>query len=202
MLYSREVLDRSTGRLVNVSIGDWITVTELGQRYGVGSRKIRAILHHMGLLQAEKGRYRLPHWAVAKGLGTRHDRPKSGRPFDVISPLGQKLIGEAWEVTVADYEASLRAEAGVEEAKSALEAFKARRLHSMTTQEEVCWLLDHVRDIPYERIAKVLEVDRALVSRYAQRRSDDRAYWTRCKQCAPDAFNWSDCPVGASYHAD
>ena len=103
MLYTQEALDRTTGHLVQVSLGDWITVTELGQRYGVSPRQARAILHHMGLLQPERGRYRLPRQAVEKGLGLRHDRPRSGHPFDVISPLGQQLIAEVWAETVADY---------------------------------------------------------------------------------------------------
>lgn len=184
MLYTREILDRSTGHLVTVSIGDWITVTELGERYGVGPKQIRAILHHMGLLQPERGHYRLPHWAVRKGLGRRHERPRSGYPFDAISPLGQRLIDEAWEATVADYEASRRAEAGIDKAKSALEAFKASRQHPMTTQEEVCWLLDHY-DLPYETIARIIEVDRALVSRYAKRRAGDKNYWKQWKQYSP-----------------
>ena len=39
MIYTREELDRSSGRLVDFSIGDWITVTELGRRYGVGNER-------------------------------------------------------------------------------------------------------------------------------------------------------------------
>jgi len=188
MLYTREILDRTTGHLVTVPIGDWITVTELGERYGLGRKKIRAILHHMGLLQPERGHYRLPHWAVERGLGNRIERSKSRHPFDVISPLGQQLIAEAWEATVADYDASCRAEAGVDAARAALDAFKARRQSPMTTQEEVCWLLDY-RDLPYETIATVLEVDRALVSRYAKRRANDEGYWKRWKQFAPKQSN-------------
>jgi len=47
MHYTAEVLDRATGDLKEVSLGEWITVTELGELYGVGRRKVRSILHHM-----------------------------------------------------------------------------------------------------------------------------------------------------------
>lgn len=183
MIYNREILDRSTGKLAIVPIGDWITVTELGNRYGVGPRKVRAILHHMGILQAERGHYRLPFWAVERGLGRRHDRPKSGYAFDVISPLGQQLIDEVWEETVADYEADLRADARIDMARAALDTFKAYRKHPMTAQEEVCWLLDYTEksrhEMTFEAIAKTIGVDRALVSRYAKRRARDKGFWRR-----------------------
>jgi ribosomal protein S25 len=53
MNYTAETLDRATGELKEVSLGNWITVTELGERYGVGPKQVRTILHHMGLLQSE-----------------------------------------------------------------------------------------------------------------------------------------------------
>src|SRR3954449_10043024 len=136
----------------------------------------------MGLLQPERGRYRLPRQAVEKGLGLRHDRPRSGHPFDVISPLGQQLIAEVWAETVADYEDDLRADALIIEARRALDAFKARRWSEMSTQEEVCWLRDHFERMSLSDIARVLEVDRALVSRYAKKQADSRGYWTRFKE--------------------
>jgi hypothetical protein len=192
MHYHSEILDRSTGHLTTVSIGDWITVTELAERHGVGPRQVRAILHHMGLLQAEKGRYRLPLWAVEKGLGRRIDRPKSGHPFDVLSPLGQELVDQCWHATVADYEADIRKKDGIDEARSRLEAFRARRLQPMPTQEEVCWLLDQMRDITYQSVATILEVDHALVSRYAKSRANDRDYWRRWKKYSPRSPNDQD----------
>jgi ribosomal protein S25 len=53
MNYTAETLDRTTGELKEVSLDNWITVTELGERYGVGPKQVRTILHHMGLLQSE-----------------------------------------------------------------------------------------------------------------------------------------------------
>jgi hypothetical protein len=41
MQYTAEVLDHATGDLKEVSLGDWITVTELGEQYGVGSNLSR-----------------------------------------------------------------------------------------------------------------------------------------------------------------
>lgn len=186
MEYTREILDRATGRLVEVSIGDWITVTEFGLRHGVGEKKVRAVLHHIGLLVPEKGRYRLPMSAVEKGLGIRHDRPKhSKHPFDVLSPYCQQLIEQVWADSLADYETDQRGDAQIVEAKEALDNFRGRRLRKMTTQEEICWVLDHFPRLSYQQVASVVEVDRALVSRYAKRRASDRAYRERLKQCTP-----------------
>ena len=52
----------------------------------------------------------------------------------------------------------------------------------MTTQEEVCWVRDHFERMSLSDIARVLEVDRALVSRYAKQQADSRGYWTRFKE--------------------
>ncbi|KLK93671.1 hypothetical protein AA309_07395 [Microvirga vignae] len=47
------------------------------------------------MLQTEKKRLRLTPKAVALGCGKRHDNPKKIKhPFDVIGPLGQKVIAE------------------------------------------------------------------------------------------------------------
>ena len=95
MQYTSEVLDRTTGDLKIITLGNWITVTELGKQHGLGPRKIRSLLHHLGMLQSEKKRLRLTPKAVALGYGKRHDNPKKIKhPFDVISPLGQKVVAE------------------------------------------------------------------------------------------------------------
>jgi ribosomal protein S25 len=144
MHYTTELLDRSTGDLKEVSLGDWITVTELGVRYGVGSKKVRSILHHMGLLQSEgqHGRYRLTPNAVEQGLGKRIEKARNSKwPFDVISPEGQKLIAAVWDETVADLERERLSDPIVQAAETALQAFKSRRASAFETQQEVCWLL-------------------------------------------------------------
>ncbi len=168
--YTSEVLDRATGDLKEVSLGDWITVTELGERYSVGRRKVRSILHHMGLLQSEgqHGRYRLSPKAVEQGLGIRHDNPRRSKyPFDVISPEGQRLIESIWDETVADLERERLDDPLVRSANAALQEFQALSHTTMTTQEEVCWLIIRFPDLTYQQIANLLGVQRPLVSRYA-----------------------------------
>lgn len=177
MLYTAEVLNRRTGSLDTVELGDWLTVSELAKQIGVGKKVFRAVLHHMGLLAAEKGRYRLPRSGVEKGFGQRHDKPKSGYPFDAISPLGQQLIQACWEDTYADYELELRADKRVDTARQGLATFKEGRLRPMQTKEEVYWVLDHFVDITLDAAARAIEVDRALVSRYAARRSREKRFW-------------------------
>jgi hypothetical protein len=53
MIYTTEQLDRTTGDLIVVDLGNWITVTELGKQYGLGEKKIRSVLHHLGMLREE-----------------------------------------------------------------------------------------------------------------------------------------------------
>jgi predicted XRE-type DNA-binding protein len=176
MQYERQHLDRSTGQLIDTR-EEWLMVTEIGERYGVGSRRTRAILHHMGLLQREGGRYRLTEQAVKKDLGFRHDKTKSGRPFDVISPKGQALIAEVWDSTVADFEADLARNSSATEAREALDKYKANTLGPMTTQMEVCWLLDHFRRLSHDDIAELLGITQPLVSRYATTQTKHRAFY-------------------------
>lgn len=185
MKYVREELDRSTGQLVLADIGEWVTVTELGEQYGVGRKKVRAILHHMGLLANERGHYRLPRWAVEKGLGLRHDKPRKSRyAFDVISPKGQRLIAQVWDETVKDYEADLRKDARVDEARLALEAYLATRVGIMEERQRVCWLRDHF-EMTHEAVAKALEISPTLARRYADQQDEQRAFWARYKKAVP-----------------
>lgn len=174
MEYHQEVLDRATGRLETKSIGEWITVTELGERYGVGPKRTRAILHHMGVLAQEGRRYRLPRNLVEAGIGLRHDNPTSGYPFDVISPEGQSLIASVWSATAEDYEAECRNDAAVSFIRASLAAFRATRLSPMDTRQEVYWVLDHFPGALLQTVAKAAEVSPALVSRHVAERSSRR----------------------------
>ena len=134
----------------------------------------------MGLLQQEGRRYRLPKSAVEKGLGIRHDKPKSGYPFDVLSPVAQELIAQVWDETVEDYEASVRAQAGVEEARAALKAFQATRIgEPMNTQLQVWWVRSHFPGMTEAAVADVLEVTPPLVRRYTEKQKSTSAYWER-----------------------
>ncbi|KFC68885.1 hypothetical protein FG93_03507 [Bosea sp. LC85] len=182
MEYHQEVLDRGTGHLTTQSPGDWITVTELGQRYGMGPRKVRAILHHMGVLGREGRSYRLSRQLVDQGIGLRHDFTRSGHAFDVISPKGQGIISSVWSETVTDYEAEAASSDLVATVREALSAFEAGRREPLGTSGEVRWVLDHFPDIKLNVVAKALEVSPALVTRYANQRASETAYRKRKMQ--------------------
>lgn len=178
MEYVTEDLDRQTGELVLHSQGDWITVTELGNHYGVGPKRVRTILHHMGVLRPEgqHGRYRLTPLAVARGYGKRHDRRKRGKyPFDVISPLGQSLVAEAWTETVTDLEAEVSGDVEIADARKDLSAFQSSRLQELTTMEAVYWLTDTRQTLTQRQVASVLDVSEQLVGRYLKRLRSERA---------------------------
>lgn len=188
MRYTQTALDRSTGDLVPVDMGEWLTVTELGEHYGVGRNKIRSILQQMGLVKPEgqHGRLRLTPEAVRRGLGKRHDKPKSGKyPFDVLSPAGQALIASRWQETIAALDASAQHDPLLREARSALSDYVAERRHhrlsEMEPQMQICWLLDHFRDLTGEHISKIVGVTHQLVSRYADRRAKQLDYFRRRK---------------------
>ncbi|OSI24348.1 hypothetical protein [Bradyrhizobium canariense] len=169
MLYVQETLDRQTGLLATHPLGEFITVTELGNRYRVGPKRVRIVLHHMGVLAAEGRRYRLPRAFVDTGLGVRHDNPRSGHPFDVLSPKCQALIAEAWDHTVADLERE--AAPAMHRAKAALDAFSSTRRRKLTTQEAVCWLCDNHPRLLHRQMADILGVTAQLVSRFAKLRA-------------------------------
>ncbi len=181
MIYERESLDRKTGEL-HTLFEEWITITELGKRYSTGPKKTRAVLYHMGVLQPENGRYRLNPDLVAKGLGLRHEKPKSGYPFDVLSPLCQTLIDAAWEYTLVDQQNELLANRQNADAKAALESFKLNRNGSMTSQMEVCWLLDHYPHLTHQDIADLTDITRQAVSQFAERQGRQRRIMKQQKQ--------------------
>ncbi|OAF11558.1 hypothetical protein [Bradyrhizobium neotropicale] len=169
MLYVQETLDRQTGLLATNTVGEYVTVTELGDKYRVGPRRARAILHHMGVLAAEGRRYRLPRAFVERGLGFRHDTPRSGYPFDVLSPKCQALIAEAWDDTVASLDSE--ADPTMHRAKAALDAFRSTRRRELSTQEAVCWLCDNYPRLLHRQIADILGVTAQLVSKFTKLRA-------------------------------
>jgi hypothetical protein len=180
MPYTTELLDRSTGDLRFVDLGNWITVTEFGQQYGLGPKKIRSALHHLGMLQVEGKRLRLTSKAIALGYGRRHDFPKKHRhPFDVISPLGQKAIAENWEWLIADIAEEKSGKPILREASAALESFKKGRVGEMATQMQVCWLRDHFHRLTQDEIATLVDIPRTLVNRYAKLQERQREYAKR-----------------------
>ena len=128
MIYHEEVIDRRTGELITVSKGDWISINELAEVYGVGSRKARCVLREMDFLGIEgandHGRHRIQEWAVALGYG-RRNTTKLGRkyPFDVISPEGRAWIEAGWSSALATVEAAYTGPE-VARARAALEHFR------------------------------------------------------------------------------
>src|SRR3569623_592663 len=107
MEYVSETFDRRMGDAVVVSIGNWITITELGEKHGVGARRVRSVLRKMEFLQLEGAgsyqRHRLCQRVVEKGWGKRSEH-KDQLPFDVVSPAGQQWVAEKWDATVAALE--------------------------------------------------------------------------------------------------
>ncbi|TCV55150.1 hypothetical protein EDB97_101242 [Agrobacterium tumefaciens] len=90
---------------------DEICITEFGKTFGMGAIIIRNALHRMGLLQREivvreRGREhplrldtsRLTPDAVKQGLGRRLE-PRSGFPYDVLTPKGQQWVADRMEQT-------------------------------------------------------------------------------------------------------
>jgi hypothetical protein len=177
MLYTTEELDRTTGDLRIVNLGNWVTVSELGKQFGLGAKKIRSVLHHMGMLGSEKGRFRLTHQAVQEGFGKRHDNPKKYRyPFDVISPLGQKVVADNWHWVVTDFDQEKHSKPILREASAALASFKKGRRSEMTTQMEVCWLRDHFPKLTQDEIASLVDIPQSLVNRYAKLQERQKEY--------------------------
>ncbi len=176
MNYVEEVLDRATGEMVTVSKGDWITITELGARHGVGQREVRTVLRQLGVLVVEgtgsHQRHRLAAWVVRQRGGKRIEK-RGAYPFDVVSPEMQEWIGERWSSAleaIAD-----EATAPSLTARDALATFNAgRRKGPLTVQEAVSWLADHFSGLTQAEVAMVLSVTQQLVSRHLNVRSKQR----------------------------
>jgi hypothetical protein len=174
MEYVQHVLDRKSGELIEVSAGNWITITEIGIAKGVSPRRIRTILREMGFLYVEGGRahnrHRLMPWVIQQGYGKHVParKPSVRYPFDVISPAGQAWIEARWSDTVRALEAKpYRPE--VVQAREALANFEGRRLGELDIHGRVLWLLDHFKDsLSHTEIAGILDVTQQLVSRYAR----------------------------------
>lgn len=169
MFYNSEVLDRRTGELVRVCQGEWVTVTELGKAFGLGPRQVRQALHHLGLVFPTangRGRYCLTPDAIKAGMGRSIAKSKSGRPFEVISPAGQKAFADCLPKTLAAIRN--RETPDVIEARAALVAFKAHRLDAdaWTIRMEVSWLSAFRPHLPQDSIAATLSVSKQLVSHH------------------------------------
>lgn len=184
MQYSKDVLDRKTGTLVSVDLGDWITLTELGTLFGAGPKTTRAVLREMDFVQVETrgrhSRHRLCRWVVDRGWGRRLDA--RGRvPFDVVGPEAQSWVIERWSACT-DAIARRAASGAVLEAINSLAAFKATRWRdNMSTQGDFLWLRDHFPGLSQPQLANILEVTQQLVSRFSNARDRQRAKWSAFK---------------------
>ncbi|WP_262296961.1 hypothetical protein [Microvirga sesbaniae] len=113
--------------------------------------------------------------AVRLGLGQRHDNPKRFKdPFDVISPLGQKILAENWHWVAADLQQAKQSKPIVRETSKALARLKEGRRREMTTQIDVCWLRDHFPKLTQDEIASLVDITQSLVSRYAKLQGKQR----------------------------
>ncbi|HWJ75029.1 MAG TPA: hypothetical protein VNX29_17860 [Kaistia sp.] len=172
--YVEEVFNRSTGEMETVSLGQWVTVTEFGQLRGMGPRKVRTILRHLDFLAVEGGgqyqRHRITRWAVERGFGKRIERSsRVQHPFDVISPEGRRWLEEKWSGAVLAVDEQLTAPLKL--AGEALTTFQVARNRKLDVQEAATWLIDHFNSLTHEEIARILDVTRQLVCRYANIRS-------------------------------
>lgn len=183
MEYTQELLDRKTGELATISLGDWITLTELGELYGVGRRQVRSVLRAMDFLHVEGAsshqRHRLSNWVVDRGWGRRIER-KGTIPFDVIGPDARSWIAERWSATVAALEAAKSAP--VLDAQAALDAFRTERnafrqahcREEMDVAEQISWLAYHYPKLTQIEIASIVSVTQQLVGRYLAKSSARR----------------------------
>ncbi|AGG73172.1 hypothetical protein [Sinorhizobium meliloti] len=189
MEYTKQTLDRSTGELVTVSIGEWKTITEVADTFGIGSRKFRAVLRRLDFLQLEyvgkDWRHRLMPWVTDQGWGKRLRRDQDGRstPFDVVSPEAQEWIRERLPSALAEMEAEVSPEAAA--AVAALDDFRTTRNEyraklndgkEMSVEEMVRWLSDFYPKLSQPEIATALHVTQQLVSRYQDQRSKSLKY--------------------------
>ena len=172
MIYTREVFNRQSGELETIDIGNWITIRELGEMYGLGRRQTTEVLRRMDVLQVETHgqvtRHRLASWFVERGLGQRQHRTYDRFPFDVISPEGQEWIAGLWSQAVEELHEEKTAKP-VATARAALDAFALDR-RPMNVEMEVYWLADHFADLTQDQMALVLSVSQPLVNRNLQAR--------------------------------
>lgn len=196
MQYNREVLNRETGELQTIDLGNWITIRELGEMHGYGRRETTEVLRRLDVLQVEQGdrvtRHRLAAWFVERGYGRRLKRKTDKYPFDVVSPDGQEWINELWSLAVDDLDRE-KTTIPVEEARSALASFSEGR-HLMTVQMQVCWLADFFSGLTQEQMALVLSVSQQLVSRNLAIRAKQLAR-AKALEVAPLRETKTDCYV-------
>lgn len=178
MNYVRQVTDLDTGKKTWLDLGDHRPLSEVAKDLGVGPRRFREALAHMGLLSREwddrsqQHRFRLTPGAVASGLGIRHDNKgfqydPERTPFDVLSPTGVDYVRDHLSSALA---ALSELPADVRDALADLEAYAALRNTEMTPEMRVCWLACHYPRLGASHIAQGLGISETLVHRYRARK--------------------------------
>lgn len=182
MLYVQEVLDRKTGQIIEVDAGEWMTITELGERLGAGQRKTREVLRELDVVAMAGGggiqRHHFTPWFLECDFGRRHPPTKARPyPFDTIGPLGREWIEERW--TDALHRVETKASSPlVSAAQAALEDFKVTRgRETMPVYEMVYWLCDHFPGLSQAEMGIIIGVSQPMVFRYAAQRQADKAKW-------------------------
>lgn len=174
--YILETTDPTTGKVISFDLGRSMTLTEFTDSMGVPKRLGRSILLEMGLLQSEGGRLRMKPEHQAAGLGMRLRRKGTRHPFDVLFPAGQTWAKERWSSAKAAVVAPRLSIPAL-----ALQSYREWRGDPLTTQMEVCWLLDHFPKLTTGDIASVLQVTESIVKKWSARRSHQREHGERLK---------------------
>ncbi len=182
-----EVLNRETGELVMVSLGQWVTMRELSEIFETPRRRFTAILAEMEFVQLEGGstnsRYRVTPEVVRRGFAKRVTSSVTGMPFDTVSPSGVRFICENW--TAAETAISDKAKGGiVGEARGALEDFMHTRRSDLNTVQQVHWLADHYPHITAAEVGRVLDVSQQYAGRCLKKRDSQRTDWETVKVTA------------------
>ncbi|QRG05621.1 hypothetical protein EZH22_21570 [Xanthobacter dioxanivorans] len=167
--YVLETADPVTGEAISFDLGVSMTLSEFTDSMGVPLRLGRAVLVEMGLLQSEGGRLRIKLEHQAAGLGMRLHKKGTRFPFDVLFPAGQAWAKERWSSAKAEVERHRGSAAAL-----ALQAYCDWRGGPMTTQMDVCWLLDHFPELTTRDIARVLSVSEAAVFKWSSLRTRQR----------------------------
>jgi hypothetical protein len=178
MKYMRKVTDLDTGKVSWIDLGDHRPLSEVAKAVGLGPRRLRDVLAHMGLLSREwddrsqQHRFRLTPGAVESGFGIRHDNKgfhydPDRIPFDVLSPTGVEYVRDHLPAALA---ALSELPGDVRDALAALGAFAAPRNTAMTPEMRVYWLTCRYPNIGPSQVAQGLGISETLVHRYRARR--------------------------------
>ncbi|MES0166205.1 hypothetical protein NKJ87_09420 [Mesorhizobium sp. M0027] len=186
MEYTSETIDRTTGEVVQASIGSWITITEYGETKGVGRKQVREVLSRLGILQDETEdhtpkqasfaerklitRRRLTTKSVRSGLGKRIVSI-AGRPFDVISPKGQAWINKRWVDAVQTIKTDITSSPIAVAAQVALGEFMVGRRHKLDPEGQVRWLLDHFPNVAQADMSRITGASPRMISHYVGNRT-------------------------------